>query len=262
MLSRMITIENLTRKYGTFAALRGMSLQIPDGCVFGLLGPNGAGKSTTVKCLTGILKPSGGRITVDGVDPAADPVEVKRRVGYVPENPVLFKTLTGREVLLLAGRLHKVEEGILHDRISSLLEHFGLMGRADDQIATYSKGMVQKIVIATALIHNPRILVLDEALSGLDAASVAMVKRLLREFAGAGKTVLFCSHMLDVVERLCDRIAIISDGEICASGTVTDILARTGSGTLEKAFMTLTGETDLESQASDVLAALERSESA
>ncbi len=254
----MIAIENLSRRYGSFTAVRHLSLSIPDGCVFGLLGPNGAGKSTTVKCITGILKASEGRVTVDGVDATEDPVGVKRLVGYVPENPALFKNLTGREILLLAGRLHKVEEEPLRARISAVLEHLGLTGKADEQILTYSRGMVQKIVIATALIHNPRILILDEALTGLDAPSVAVVKQLLREMANSGKTVLFCSHILDVVERLCDRIAIIAEGEMRACGSVSEILSRTGSATLERAFMELTGETDIEREASDILAALER----
>jgi ABC-2 type transport system ATP-binding protein len=257
----VVSIEKLTRRYGSFAAVHDMSLSIPDGCIFGLLGPNGAGKSTTVKCIAGILKPSAGRIVVDGIDASEQPVEVKKRIGYVPENPVLFSSLSGREVLLLAGRLHHIEEAVLHARIANLLESFGMTGKSNEQIKTYSKGMTQKIAIATALIHNPDLLILDEALNGLDAAAAAMMKRLLRGFADAGKSVVFCSHTLDVVERLCDEIAIMNEGGVCALGTVPAILARTSAATLEQAFMSLTGETDIAREASDILAALDSAKS-
>ncbi len=233
-----------------------MNLDIPDGRIFGLLGPNGAGKSTTVKCITGLLKPSGGRIRVGGVDVVEKPLDVKAMIGYVPETPALFHALTGREIMLLAGRLHRMDEAALNGRIGELLSAFGLSDKADQQVQTYSKGMGQKLAIAAALLPNPSVLVLDEALNGLDAASAAVLKRLLRGLADAGKTVVFCSHILDVVERLCDDIAIIAHGKLRARGTVAGIMSESGASTLEQAFISLTGETDVAQEASEILAAL------
>jgi ABC-2 type transport system ATP-binding protein len=177
-------------------------------------------------------------------------------LGYVPESPVLFKTLTGRELLTLVGRLHRMEEARLGGRIGELLESFGLGEKANEQIQTYSKGMGQKLAIAAALLPNPRVLVLDEALNGLDASAAAVLKRLLRGLADAGKTVIFCSHILEVVERLCDEIAVIAHGRIRAQGSVARIMADAGASTLEQAFISLTGETDVAGEASEILAAL------
>jgi ABC-2 type transport system ATP-binding protein len=234
-----------------------MTLSIPDGKIFGLLGPNGAGKSTTVKCITGVMRPSGGRVSVEGMDVVEKPIEVKALTGYVPESPALFKTLTGREILTLVGRLHHLDGALLSERIDELLSPLGLSSKADDQIQSYSKGMVQKLAIASALIHNPRVLVLDEVLSGLDAAAAAVLKKLLRAFADSGKTVVFCSHILEVVERLCDEIAIIAQGKLRVVGPVARILSDTGAATLEQAFIDLTGETDVAREASDILSALD-----
>ena len=252
----MIQITDLTRRYGELTAVDSMSLTIPGGKIFGLLGPNGAGKSTTVKCITGVMRPTSGRILVEGIDVAQKPMEAKSVIGYVPETPALFKTLTGRELLTLAGRLHHLEEKLLSARSDELLGSLGLSGKADERIQTYSKGMTQKLAIAAALIHNPRALILDEALNGLDASAAAVLKRLLRAFADSGKTVIFCSHILEVVERLCDQIAIIAQGKVRVTGTVPDILRDTGAATLEQAFISLTGETDVAGEASDILAAL------
>jgi ABC-2 type transport system ATP-binding protein len=252
----VIEIENLTRSYGSFVAVDGLSLRVPDGALFGLLGPNGAGKSTTVKCICGLLRPTAGRVLVNGVDVAERPLDVKAMLGYVPESPVLFKTLTGRELLTLVGRLHRMEEADLGGRIGELLASFGLGEKADDQISSWSKGMGQKLAIAAALLPNPRVLILDEALNGLDASSAAVLKRLLRGLADSGKTVIFCSHILEVVERLCDDIAIIAHGRIRAQGRVAGIMEEAGASTLEQAFISLTGETDVAGEASDILAAL------
>ncbi len=218
-----------------------MSLTIPGGKVFGLLGPNGAGKSTTVKCITGVVRPTAGRILVEGIDAAEKPAEVKGLIGYVPETPVLFRTLTGRELLTLVGRLHHLDEKLLASRIDELLGSLGLSTKAHERIQSYSKGMTQKLAIAAALIHNPRVLILDEALNGLDASAAAVLKRLLRAFADSGKTVIFCSHILEVVERLCDQIAVMAQGKVRVVGTVPDILRDTGAATLEHAFISLTG---------------------
>ncbi len=252
----MIEIEDLTRTYGSFTAVDRMRLTIPDGKIFGLLGPNGAGKSTTVKCIAGLLRPTAGRVRVNGVDVTAEPLAVKAMLGYVPESPVLFRSLTGREILTLVGRMHRMEEAALGGRAEELLGAFGLGDKSDLPVASWSKGMTQKLAIAAALLSNPRVLLLDEALNGLDAASAAVLKRLLRGLADAGKTVVFCSHILEVVERLCDEIAIVAHGVVRARGRVADIMAQAGASTLEQAFITLTGEADVAREASEILAAL------
>jgi ABC-2 type transport system ATP-binding protein len=233
-----------------------MSLDIPDGAIFGLLGPNGAGKSTTVKCIAGLLRPTSGNVLVNGVDVAQNPLGVKAMLGYVPESPVLFPTLSGRELLTLVGRMHRMDEAALDGRIEELLAAFGLGDKSDHQVHSYSKGMAQKLAIAAALLPNPGLLILDEALNGLDAASAAVLKRLLRGLADAGKTVVFCSHILEVVERLCDEIAVVAHGRLRARGSVSAIMAASGASTLEQAFISLTGETDVAREASEILAAL------
>ncbi len=242
--------------YGTFTAVDRMNLQVPEGRVFGLLGPNGAGKTTTVKCVAGLLRPTSGTILVNQVNVAQNPMAVKAMLGYVPESPVLFKSLTGRELLTLVGRLHRMEEGKLRRRGGELLDSFGLGEKADEQIHAYSKGMAQKLAIAAALLSNPTVLILDEALNGVDAASAAMLKQLIRGLADAGKTVVFCSHILEVVERLCDEIAIVAQGSVRARGTVSSIMTENGAATLEEAFIKLTGETDVAREASEILSAL------
>jgi ABC-2 type transport system ATP-binding protein len=252
----VVQIVDLTRTYGAFVAVDGMRLDIPDGAVFGLLGPNGAGKSTTVKCIAGLLRPTSGTITVNGIDVTEKPLEVKAMIGYVPESPVLFRSLTGRELLTLVGRLHRMAEASLAESIEELLGALGLGDKADQQIQSYSKGMGQKLAIAAALLPNPPVLILDEALSGLDAASAAVLKQLLRGLANGGKTVIFCSHILEVVERLCDEIAIVAHGRIRARGSVASIMADCGASTLEQAFISLTGETDVAREAAEILAAL------
>ena len=233
-----------------------MDLDVPDGVIFGLLGPNGAGKSTTVKCIAGLLRPTSGSVRVNGVDVAREPLAVKAMLGYVPESPTLFPTLTGRELLTLVGRMHRMQETALDGRIEELLGAFGLGDKSDHQVHSYSKGMAQKLAIAAALLPNPQLLILDEALNGLDAASAAVLKRLLRGLADTGKTVVFCSHILEVVERLCDQIAVVAHGRLRARGSVSAIMAESGASTLEQAFMTLTGETDVAREASEILAAL------
>jgi ABC-2 type transport system ATP-binding protein len=252
----VIRIEGFIRQYGAFTAVDGIDLEIPDGKIFGLLGPNGAGKSTTVKCIAGLLRPTGGRIVVNGVDVVENPMAVKAMIGYVPETPALFRALTGRELMLLVGRLHRMDEAALKGRIGELLSSLGLGDKADEQIQAYSNGMRQKLAIAAALISNPRVLILDEALNGLDASSAAVLKQLLRGLADAGKTVVFCSHILDVVERLCDDIAIIAQGKLRSRGTVAGIMKESGAATLEQAFISLTGETDVAREASEILSAL------
>ena len=253
----MIVAEALTRAYGEKIALRDLDLRVEPGEILGFLGPNGAGKSTTVKILTGMLKPTSGRARVAGFDVVEQPLEVKRRIGYVPETGALYENLTAAEYLALVADLHHLEEP--GHRIGELLELFGLGDVRDQRITGYSKGMKQKVVLAAALVHAPEVLFLDEPLSGLDANAALIVKELLRGLAAQQKTILFCSHILEVVERICSRIVIIDGGRIVAEGTAAAITGRTGTATLEAAFSALTGAPNVTGVTADLLAALERS---
>ncbi len=253
----MIEIRDFTKRFGSLTAVEKMNLVVAPGRVTGLLGPNGAGKTTTVNAICGILAPTEGAIVVNGRDVAREPEAVKSDIGYVPENPAVFSSLSGREYLILSGRLHHMQENDLPGRVAELLNRFGLTEQADELLAGYSKGMRQKVVIAAAILHNPSMLILDEPLNGLDASSAAVLKELIRSFAARGKTVLFCSHILEVVQRLCDDITILHQGRLLISGTATAIIAASRTSTLEDAFMALTGRTDIEREAREIVDALE-----
>jgi ABC-2 type transport system ATP-binding protein len=254
----MILTEGLSRSYGDTAALVDFDLRVEPGEILGFLGPNGAGKSTTVKILTGLIRPDAGTARVAGFDVLEHPVEVKKRVGYVPESPALYDNLTASEYLDLVSALHHLEPRIAGPRAAELLELFGLAGAAGDRLTEFSKGMRQKVVLASALIHRPEVLILDEPLDGLDANTAMIVKELLKRLAGQGKTVLFSSHILEVVERMCSRIVIIDHGRKVVSGTAEEIRTATGTSTLEDAFSKLTGVRDVGLVTTEFLASLER----
>jgi len=254
----MIRTEALSKTYGDVNALIDLDLQVEPGEILGFLGPNGAGKSTTVKILTGLIRPTSGRALVSGFDVVESPLEVKKRIGYVPETPALYDSLTADEYLEFVACLHHLDAGTGAARRSELLELFGLTEDAGGRLATFSKGMRQKVVLSSALIHNPDVLILDEPLDGLDANTALIVKELLKKMAGQGKTILFSSHILEVVERMCTRIVVISAGRKVASGTADEIRAETQTVSLEAAFTRLTGVRDVGQTASDLLAALDR----
>ncbi len=236
----VVSVDGLTFSYGSRRVLHGISFALRQGEVVGLLGPNGAGKSTTIKVLTGILPLDAGRVRVAGCSLPSQAVEAKKRIGYVPEAAELFESLTGQEFLELAGRLQDVEEATLQFRIALLLKHFDL---ADDRLRaldTYSKGMRQKVLLAAALLHNPEVVMLDEPLSGLDVNAGLMVRDLVAALAADGKTVLYSSHVLDVVERVCDRALIIHEGRLIADGSLDSLKTSTERGSLEDVFRTLT----------------------
>lgn len=232
--------ENVTFSYSHAEVLHGISFQLRPGEVVGLLGPNGAGKSTTLKIIAGLLTASGGSVSVLGQPLPASAVEIKQNLGYVPESAALFESLTGQEFLELTGRLHEMDEETLQTRIGAMLETFNLTAERDDRLSAYSKGMRQKILIAAALVHNPALILMDEPLSGLDVSAAILIKELIAALAAAGKTILYSSHVLDVVERVCDRVLIIHHGSMIASGTVEALLTQTGQATLEQAFRSLT----------------------
>ncbi|HUL75320.1 MAG TPA: ABC transporter ATP-binding protein [Vicinamibacterales bacterium] len=254
----MIQTEHLSKSFDAKLALVDLTMAVEPGEILGFLGPNGAGKSTTVKILTGMIRATSGRAVVAGFDIATEPLEVKKRIGYVPETAALYDGLTAAEYLELIGCLHHLDPKTTATRRGELLELFGLGDVQHQRMTEFSKGMRQKVLIASALIHRPDVLFLDEPLDGLDANAAAVVKELLKKLAAQGKTILFCSHILEVVERICTRILIVNGGRQVTSGTAAEIRAATGTATLEEAFSRLTGVRDVGQVASDFLSALEK----
>ena len=236
----IVRIAELRHRYTSTEVLAGIDLELAAGLVFGYIGPNGAGKSTTVKILTGLLGGFRGRVEVCGHDVAQNPLAVKSRIGYVPENAILYEQLTIREFLELVGRLHRLPPDLLDERAHGILTGFELATRIDSRIQSLSKGMRQKVLITAALIHDPPLLFLDEPLSGLDVDAARLVKELIRALADRGRTIFYCSHNMDVVERVCDRIAIIQNGSIVADGTYDELSEAGERGTLENVFALLT----------------------
>jgi ABC-2 type transport system ATP-binding protein len=253
----MIETAGLTKRYGIKTALDGLSFRVEPGTIFGFLGPNGAGKSTTVKVLTGLLQPTAGHALVAGYNVAEHPLEVKSRLGYVPETGALYDSLSPAEYLELVACLHHLDPKAAAVRMNELLELFGILDVKHQRMTEFSKGMKQKVLISAALIHKPEVLFLDEPLNGLDANAAMIFKELLKKLAGQGKTILFCSHILEVVERICNRILIINEGKRIIEGTAGDICTSTGRETLEQAFGSLTGSRDAGQVTAEFLAALE-----
>jgi ABC-2 type transport system ATP-binding protein len=248
----MIHIENLTKRYGEQEAVRGISLEIQPGQLVGLLGPNGAGKSTTLRMLTGMLAPTSGRAEVCGFDIVAQALEIKRIVGYVPESGAVFEALTAWEYLTMVAALYHLPVDQAAERITQFARFFeiedSLRGKP---LSAYSKGMRQKVVIASALLHNPRVVFFDEPLNGLDANATLSLKTLITSMAREGKTIVYCSHLLDVVERMCERVVIIHEGRIVADGTVPELEALTGQASLERVFNHLTATENLLARAEE-----------
>ena len=251
-----ILTENLGRNYGNTAALQGLNLRVEPGEILGFLGPNGAGKSTTVKILTGMIKPSIGRARVVGLDVAAEPLALKRRIGYVPESAALYESLSAREYLELVAALHHEPPRTARTRVADLLARFDLESAMDQRLAEFSKGMKQKVLIASALMHRPDVVFLDEPLTGLDANAALVVKELIRSLAAQGRTIFFCSHVLEVVERVCSRIVIIDRGRAIADGTPDALASSAGASSLEGAFVSMTGRRDAAQVTQDLLDAL------
>jgi ABC-2 type transport system ATP-binding protein len=258
MLLAVIQAVDLVKTYGDKVAVDSLSFRAEPGDVLGFLGPNGAGKSTTVKILTGMIKPTSGAAQVAGFDVIAQPLEAKKRFGFVPEAGALYEALTADEYLELVGCLHHLDEAARRARGDELLDLFELTNVRGKRLAEFSKGMKQKIVIASALLHKPEVLFLDEPLDGLDANAAMLVKELLKRMAAQGRTILFCSHILEVVERICTRIVIVDHGRKIAEGTAADIMAQTNTPSLELAFGHLTGGAEAGAVTADFLAALER----
>ncbi len=233
----MIAIHDLTKKYGEFTAVDNLSLQAERGEIFGFLGPNGAGKTTTIRIIAGLSLPTAGTVEIDGIDVVAEPVRAKAIVGYVPDRPYLYEKLTGRELLHFVADLYRKPWSECEPRAVEMLQYFGLGDWIDARIENLSHGMKQKLVITSALVHDPAVLVIDEPMVGLDALAQRQVKLLFRKMAAEGKCVFLTTHTLSVAEAVCDRIAIIHRGRIIASGTTAELKKESA---LEDVFLELT----------------------
>ncbi|ERI91657.1 ABC transporter, ATP-binding protein [Clostridiales bacterium oral taxon 876 str. F0540] len=237
----IISIKDLRMSYGSEDVLKGINIDIHKGQIIGYIGPNGAGKSTTVKILLGILNNYRGTIKIFGEDISSGNIEYKKRIGYVPETAEVYENLTAREYLTFIGELYGLDYEKVDEKAKKLMELFGIEGVYDSRISSFSKGMRQKVLIISSLLHNPDILFLDEPLSGLDANSVMVVKEIMSELARQGKTIFYSSHIMDVVERISSRIVLINGGQVVADGTFEELKEKSKEGSLEEIFNQLTG---------------------
>jgi len=255
-----IAIKGLRKNYGAKEVLKGIDLEVSPGQIIGYIGPNGAGKSTTVKILTGIIQDYEGSVQVNGLDLRTQLLEVKKQIGYIPELAEIYDLLTPREYLMFVGRLHHLEDAVTELRATRMLDSFGLLPNMDQRMDSFSKGMKQKVLLTSGLLHNPSIVIMDEPLSGLDANAVILVKELLQVLKSEGKTIFYCSHMMDVVEKVSDRIVLINQGAIVANSTIADLRAA-GSDSLEQIFARLTATENTNQRVSDIAAAMQQANS-
>ncbi len=252
----MLQVERLTKRYGAIVGIDDVSFTVRPGEVLGLLGPNGSGKSTTVKILTGLLDQTSGHVLLDGRDVATDMLEFKTHLGYVPEEPHLYSYLTGPEYLLLVGRLRGLAEDLLEDKIERFLRLLGIYDDRYQTLAAYSKGMRQKILIAAAVLHDPRLVILDEAFSGLDVSAARVLKAFVRALADEGKMVVFSSHVLEVVEQVCSRVLILKEGRVAGHDSVVNLRATLQLPSLDAVFAALTAEEDVDERSRAMVAAM------
>jgi len=240
----MIELISLTKRYGSFTAVDAIDLRVPKGELFGFLGPNGAGKTTTLRMIAGILRPTGGTVRIGGVDIAADPMAAKRILGFIPDRPFIYEKLTGIEFLRFVGGLYSQNGKDIEHRSRELLALFDLEQWRDELVESYSHGMRQKLIISSALVHKPDVIVVDEPMVGLDPKAARILKDLFREYVKRGHTIMMSTHTLEVAETMCDRIGIIQNGKIRALGTMADLRAASAHGYsgLEDIFLRLTGE--------------------
>lgn len=238
----MIELRNVTKKFDKLIAVNNVSLDVKPGELFGFLGPNGAGKTTTIKMIAGLFSPTAGTIRINGFDTIQQPIEAKSTLAYVPDQPFLYDKLTGREFLYFAGGLYKMEKEVLHTRIKELIEHFEIGRWIDKRAEDYSQGMRQRISIATALLHHPRSIVIDEPMIGLDPRSAKIVRETIKRQAQQGVSVFMSTHSLPVAEELCDRIGIIHNGQLVFADTQEklQVYKQQFDGKLESVFLELT----------------------
>lgn len=239
----MIELRGLTKRYGSFTAVDGIDLSVPTGEIFGFLGPNGAGKTTTLRMIAGILQPSSGTVEIGGIELAKDPTVAKSKLGYIPDRPFIYEKLTGLEFLSFVAGLYGEEGAEIERRSDELLALFDLQEWANQLVESYSHGMRQKLIIASAFVHRPEVIVVDEPMVGLDPKAARILKDLFREFVKRGNTIMMSTHTLEVAETLCDRIAIIQSGRIRSLGTLAELRqSHSGDTKLEEIFLSLTGE--------------------
>jgi len=250
--------RNLSKRYSGLHVVQNVNVVVRPGEVLGYLGPNGSGKTTTARMLAGLLDPSNGAVEFDGRDIRSDLLSFRRRLGYIPEEPFLYPFLSGREYLELVGRLRELPQKLLDEKIDGFLRLFNLSGAGDQSIASYSKGMRQKIVISAALIHDPDVIIFDEPETGLDVATTLMLRYLVRTLASRGKAIMYSSHILEVVEKVCDRIMVLHRGKVVADDSIERVRAMASSGSLEGVFAQLVIRDNPEQLARDLadLAAL------
>ena len=244
-MTGLAELRGVSKTYDGHHALRGLDLEVRRGEVLGLIGPNGAGKTTAVRILCGLLRADTGQALIDGHDVSTDPVAARRCLAFVPDGAPLYANLSPRQHLELVGRLHGLDEARIASESERMLSALDLGQRIDDPVGQFSRGMRQKTALACAILPRPALLVLDEPLEGLDAPTTAVIKEVLRLWADGGGAVLYTSHLLDVVERVCDRVAILAQGELVALGSLDELRARSGSdGTLEQIFRAVTRAED------------------
>ena len=249
----MIHVSHLTKKYGATTAVDDISFDIQQGEIVGYLGPNGAGKSTTLKMLIGLLQPTSGNISVAGCNAATELLELKQRIGYVPEEAQLYEHLTLVEHLQLIGRLYQVEEKLIAQKIKDLARLFDMEAQANQRISGFSQGMRQKCLIMSALLHNPDVLFLDEPFTNLDVTTVTLMKTVLQRLAELGKTILYCTHILEVAETLCPRIMIINAGKLIADAPVAELRQQTNQTALNEIFTQLTETTGIDEKTEEAI---------
>jgi ABC-2 type transport system ATP-binding protein len=245
----LLEAKGLTKRYASVPAVQNVDFHLLAGQVLGCLGPNGSGKSTTVKMLTGLLEPTAGKVLLHGQDIRHDLVGYRKRLGYVPEEANLYSHLSGYEYLELVGTLRSIPKTILLGKMDELLELFKLFPHRHASLGSYSKGMRQRILLISALMDNPDVLILDEPLSGLDVTSALIIKNLIKELGRQKKAIFYCSHVLEVVEQVCSHLLILRQGNVISSGTREEIQKTIGQSSLEHTFMRLTEESDVEDTA-------------
>jgi ABC-2 type transport system ATP-binding protein len=240
----MIRLTDLTKRYGGFTAVDAINLEVPKGELFGFLGPNGAGKTTTLRMIAGILRPTGGKVEIAGVDILKDPIVAKTRLGFIPDRPFIYEKLTGAEFLRFVAGLYGQDGPRVEHRARELLALFDLEDWRDELVESYSHGMRQKLIISSAFVHRPDVIVVDEPMVGLDPKAARILKDLFREYTRRGNTIMMSTHTLEVAEAMCDRIAIVQGGKIRACGTMAELRqsAEAGAQGLEHIFLRLTGE--------------------
>ncbi len=238
----LITTNGLSKKYEQNYALKDINLSIEPGQVLGYIGPNGAGKSTTIKIICGIIDEFEGEVNVLGMDVRKNALDIKQQIGYIPEQAALYDVLTPLEYLRFTGKLYSLTDEVISRKSMELLRLFQLQDKANDRMNSFSKGMKQKVLLISGLLHNPQIIFFDEPLSGLDANAVILVKEILLQLKRSGKTIFYSSHIMDVVEKISDRIIIINAGSIVADGTIEELKIKAQRGSLENIFTSLTGD--------------------